>query len=392
MAKVRTGEEEPGLVQYRSAIRDVVRNCIYAVDKNPLAVDLCKVALWIEGHAAGLPLGFLDHHIKCGDSLVGVSDLSVLTEGIPDNAYKTVTGDDKQAARHYRQRNKKERTGQSRMVLETRRAMPVSLAEDFATFGDLEERSPAEVQAKEELYEQLRSSDTRWWQIKTACDLWTYAFFARLQSGGPDGLDRVPTTDNVRNALQDRRVQSRLEGEAIAASTNRPFFHWPLEFPDVFERGGFDVVLGNPPWERIKLQEKEFFNIRDRDIAAAPNKAAREKLIRALPQHNPALAEGFRNAVHGSESTSRFVRGSERFPLTGRGDVNTYSIFAETARTICGPAGRLGMIVPSGIATDDTTKVFFADLVDRRSLVSLYDFENRERYSQVLTAGSSSAC
>ena len=83
LAKVRTGDEEPAPAQYRNAIRDVVRHCIYAVDKNPLAVDLCKVALWIEGHAAGLPLGFLDHHVKCGDSLVGVSELSVLTEGIP---------------------------------------------------------------------------------------------------------------------------------------------------------------------------------------------------------------------------------------------------------------------------------------------------------------------
>ena len=378
LAKVRTGEEEPGLVQYRAAIRDLARNCIYAVDKNPLAVDLCKVALWIEGHAAGLPLGFLDHHIKCGDSLVGVSDLSVLTIGIPDDAYKTVTGDDKEAAKLYRQRNKQERTGQRSMVLETPQAISVILGEDFAVFGALDERSPTDVQAKEDLYQQLRGSGTRWWDVKTACDLWTYAFFARLRTAGPDGLDHVPTTDNVRNALQGRNTRPQLNGEANAASQVHPFFHWPLEFPDVFEHGGFDVVLGNPPWERIKLQEKEFFDTRDRDIAAAPNKAARERLIRALPQHNPALAETFRQAVHGSESTSRFVRCSERFPLTGRGDVNTYSIFAETARTICGPAGKVGIIVPSGIATDDTTKVFFADLVDRRSLVSLYDFENRE--------------
>ena len=378
LAKVRTGEEEPGLVQYRAAIRDVVRNCIYAVDKNPLAVDLCKVALWIEGHAAGLPLGFLDHHIKCGDSLVGVSDLSALTNGIPDDAYKTVTGDDKEAAKLYRQRNKQERTGQRSMVLETPQAISVKLGEDFAVFGALDERSPTDVQAKEDLYQQLRGSGTRWWDVKTACDLWTYAFFAPLLAAGPDGLDHVPTTDNVRDALQGRNTRPQLNGEANASSQVHPFFHWPLEFPDVFERGGFDVVLGNPPWERIKLQEKEFFDTRDRDIAAAPNKAAREKLIRALPEQNPALAEEFSRAIHGSESTSRFVRGSERFPLTGRGDVNTYSIFAETARTICGPAGKVGIIVPSGIATDDTTKVFFADLVDRRSLVSLYDFENRE--------------
>ena len=170
-----------------------------------------------------------------------------------------------------------------------------------------------------------------------------------------------------------------MEASAIAASLTNAFFHWPLEFPDVFENnGGFDVVLGNPPWERIKLQEKEFFETRDRRIAEAPNKAARDRLIRVLPEENPALAREFSEAVHQAESVSRFVRSSNRFRLTGRGDVNTYSVFAETARSVCNSNGRVGIIVPSGIATDDTTKLFFADLVDNHSLVSLYDFENRE--------------
>ena len=141
LAKVRTGEEEPSPTEYRTAIRDVVRNSIYAVDKNPLAVDLCKVALWIEGHAAGLPLSFLDHHIKCGDSLVGVSDLSVLAKGIPDGAYKPVTGDDKEAAKEYRQRNKKERGGQHSLDANLGPVLPEGMAEDFATFGQMEERT-----------------------------------------------------------------------------------------------------------------------------------------------------------------------------------------------------------------------------------------------------------
>ena len=308
-----------------------------------------------------------------------MSDLSVLVEGIPDGAYKAVTSDDRQAATQYRRRNRQECTGQQRLVPEAPEISTTALAQDFATFGELEEPTPAEVLAKEELYAQLRESGGAWWRMKTACDLWTYAFFAPLQAAGDGGLDPVPTTGNVHAALLGRGTDQWLRGQATGTSQQNSFFHWPLEFPDVFESGGFDVVLGNPPWERIKLQEKEFFGTRDRDIATAPNKAARDRLIRRLPQHKPALAKEFAKAVHGSESTSRFVRGSERFPLTGRGDVNTYSIFAETARTICGPTGKVGMIVPSGIATDDTTKVYFADLVDRRSLVSLYDFENRER-------------
>ena len=379
LARVRSGGDEPAPSEYHAAIRDVVRHCIYAVDKNPLAVDLCKVALWIESHAAGLPLGFLDHHIKCGDSLVGVSDLSVLKKGIPDDAYKAVTGDDKQAATYYRRRNRQERTGQHPMGLGSDQSLPATLAQEFAAFGRLEERSPAEVQAKEDLYQQLRGSGTRWWEVKTACDLWTYAYFAPQEMSGANGLDSVPTTDDVRKSLHlPASINGKLVGQASRASSEMRFFHWPLEFPEVFDGGGFDVVLGNPPWERIKLQEKEFFETRDREIADAPNKAARDRLIRGLPQRNPGLADEFTCAVHDAESVSRFVRGSNRFPLTGRGDVNTYSIFAETGRIICGPTGRMGIIVPSGIATDDTTKQFFSDLVDNRSLVSLYDFENRE--------------
>lgn len=377
LARLRTGEEEPSPGEYRTALRDVVRSCIYAVDKNPLAVDLCKVALWIESHAAGLPLSFLDHHIKCGDSLIGVSDLTVLEAGIPDDAYKAVTGDDRKAATDYRKRNRQERQGQATLI--TGQPTEDAMAAEWAAFAELEERNPEEVHAKEALYQQMRGSDTDWWQRKVACDLWTHAFFVPLHPQASGRPVMVPTTDNVRQALANRGTQAQLEAAAISTSLTNEFFHWPLEFPDVFNDGGFDVVLGNPPWERIKLQEKEFFETRDRQIADAPNKAARDRLIRALPDANPVLAEEFSEAVHQSESVSRFVRGSDRFPLTGRGDINTYSIFAETARRICSPTGRVGMIVPSGVATDDTTKVFFADLVNSRSLVSLYDFENRER-------------
>lgn len=138
------------------------------------------------------------------------------------------------------------------------------------------------------------------------------------------------------------------------------------------------MVLGNPPWERIKLQEKEWFASRRPDIANAPNAAARRRMIAALRDEDPALYEAFLDAKREAEGESRLVRNSGRFPLCGRGDINTYAVFAETNRMILSLTGRVGCIVPSGIATDDTTKFFFQDLMDTRSLVSLYDFENRE--------------
>ena len=151
-----------------------------------------------------------------------------------------------------------------------------------------------------------------------------------------------------------------------------------MEFPEVFAAGGFDVVLGNPPWGRIKLQEEEFFAGRAPEIANAPNKAARERMIRQLSERNPALAAEFSLAKHHAEALGKFLRGGGRFPLCGRGDINTYAIFAEVMRQLLNQRGRVGCIVPSGIATDDTTKFFFQDLVKVKSLVSLYSFENEE--------------
>ncbi|GMU40133.1 MAG: hypothetical protein AMXMBFR23_09990 [Chloroflexota bacterium] len=382
LVRVRAGEDEPSPQAFREAMRDVIRHCIYAVDKNPLAVDLCKVALWIEGHAPGLPLSFLDHHVKCGDSLVGVFDLKVLEDGIPDAAYTASTGDDKSAATAYRKRNREERQQASegfQLGLGERSdmALPESLAERFEALGGLDERTPDEVHEKERLYQSLRSGE-QWWTYKTACDLWTAAFFAPLRKGESG---QVPTTRIVRHALREpKALDGRMVGAASGESTRLRFFHWPLEFPDVLIRhGGFDVVLGNPPWERMKLQEQEFFGSRDREIATAANKAARERLLKTLPARKPELHRDFEQTKRDAEGASLFVRGSERFPLAGRGDVNTYTVFCETNRMLLHSAGRAGMIIPSGIATDDTTKYLFGDLIERRALISLHSFENEAK-------------
>ena len=377
LARVRSGEEEPAPAEYRTALRDVVRNCIYAVDKNPLAVDLCKVALWIESHAAGFPLSFLDHHIKYGDSLVGVRDIAVLEAGIPDDAYKAVTGDDKKAATQYRNRNRLERKGQT--ALPTLQKAADAMATEWAAFADLEERSPDEVKAKEDLYQVLRSSDTLWWQQKVACDLWTYAFFSPLQPQTSGRPNTVPTTDNVRQALANRGTQPQMEASAIGASLTNAFFHWPLEFPDVFENnGGFDVVLGNPPWDQVQLDPGEFFATRDHSITAQPNMAARNRAIEQLATSNRTLHEEYQTAIRSINGIQKFLHSSDRFPKSNYGRLNSAPLFAEHCLHLFSPSGRAGIIVPTSIATDSFNQYFFADVVDKQSLVSLYDFENRE--------------
>ncbi|MEH2103220.1 MAG: DNA methyltransferase [Nostoc sp.] len=392
LAKIRTREAEPGSEPLKLAIRDVIQNCIYGVDLNPLAVDLCKVALWIEGFYRGFPLNFLEHRIKCGNSLVGVMDLNCLNEGIPDEAFKPVTGDDKKLSTQLKKRNKNERekTGQL-SIGEKLENNSVDYAEMWRQLGVIPETTPQQVKDKQKQYKE-NLQESSWWLKYSACNLWTAAFFMSLTE---HHLQLLPTTEALNRLKREKaekirksednyelRITNDELNKIVDAANNlseeKHFFHWCLEFPEVFEQGGFDCVLGNPPWERIKLQEKEFFASQSAEIANAVNKAAREKLIKELPKKNPELAQAFEDAKHDAEAQGKFIRESGRFPLTAVGDINTYAVFAETTRKLISSDGRVGVIVPTGIATDDTCKKFFGDLTQKQALASLYDFENRE--------------
>lgn len=155
---------------------------------------------------------------------------------------------------------------------------------------------------------------------------------------------------------------------------------WKKTFPRIFQRdggSGFDCVIGNPPWERLKLQEREFFAFSAPEIASAASAADRRKLIAVLKRKKPALFEQYEKAKAAAEQMLDHVRDGGEYPLTGRGDINTYMVFAELALKIVRATGRVGLLVPSGIATDATTKEFFGDLVASKRLTAVYDFVNR---------------
>lgn len=381
LARVQSGEENPAPSIYRHCLREVIQHCIYAVDTNPDAVELCKLALWLEGHNSGKPLSFLDHKIRCGNSLVGVTNLSVLQKGIPEEAYNPVTGDDKKAAQWYKKLAKEE----NKPLLQTRLDFDVSskpedeakfFAHEYKELEELPENNVADVKQKVQKFNKLRNNP-KWFKDWNACNIWTSAFFyTYTQAEDP----KVPTSAKLKKYLKiPTGIDARIVGKAWDLAIEHKFFHWPLEFPDVFEQGGFDVMLGNPPWERIKLQQQEYFATRDAAIANAPNAAARNKLINVLPQTNPELYKQYEQTVHTSDSTGKFLRESGRCVYTAVGDINTYSIFSELTSSLVNTKGRTGIIVPTGIATDDSNKAFFGAMVEQNRLISLFDFENREK-------------
>ncbi|ARS40724.1 hypothetical protein CA265_14090 [Sphingobacteriaceae bacterium GW460-11-11-14-LB5] len=377
MARLHSGDENPSKPVYQKCLRDAIQHCVYGVDMNPDAVELCKLALWLEGHNCGKPLSFLDHKIRNGNSLVGVKDFSVLSKGIPDEAFAFVTGDDKEVCRELKKANasfKKMQQydlfGKANVVEEYH-----NFSNEFHDLEDIDQDDVAAVRLVKNLFYSLRSNST-WEKDRLACDIWTAAFFFNYTQ---ENKLAAPLSESLLDFLRNPQgIDESTLKMATELSAQHKFFHWPLEFPDVFENGGFDVILGNPPWERIKLQKEEYFATRDSAIANAANGSARTRMIKELKELNPTLFKAFEGAVHDSESVGKFLRFSGRYNLTAVGDINTYSVFSELARSLIHESGRVGIIVPTGIATDDSNKAFFSEMVEQNCLVSLFDFENKE--------------
>ncbi len=365
------GKESPDAQEALFAARhEVAARCLYGVDLNPMAVELAKLSVWIAAAAKGRPLSFLDHHLKCGNSLVG-APRDFLERGIPKEAYKR-EGVPAEVVKGLSFTKKPSKTP---LALDNPPPLPPL---------DYEEKSVEDVEKKRRLYTQWRQSEAvqKWERL---ADYWTAAFFLRPAPGV-----RLPDAQGLNWLAQQAGHASLAQWEnstylspptlaAIqTAKARHRFFHWRLEFPDVMERGGFDVVLGNPPWEKVRLEDKQFFAERAPEIAEAENSAKRRRMIAALEKENPALFKAYQEALAEAEAVSGFLRHSGRFPLTARGDINTYPLFAELSRSFLHPRGRMGMVLPTGIATDDSSKEFFGDVVERGQLAALLDFENRE--------------
>ncbi len=156
------------------------------------------------------------------------------------------------------------------------------------------------------------------------------------------------------------------------------FFHWPLEFAEVFTAGGFDVALGNPPWDQLQFDPREFFAVSAPEIASEQNMAARQRLIKQLIDSDPAIATAYQTANADIERSQNFIHTSGRYRLANFGRLNLAPFFAELTANLTNNRGRVGIVLPTGIATDSFNRHYFSWIIDNSRLVSLLDFENRE--------------
>ncbi|MCY3990683.1 MAG: hypothetical protein OXF50_05565 [Caldilineaceae bacterium] len=369
--------DRPQLTDQAIIRRMVLKRCIYGVDKNPLTVELAKVSLWLHSFTVGAPLSFLDHHLRCGDSLIGLRV--------------------RDAAREL-----------SRLGGFTS-ASAIQAAENAAAgMQQIEEMSDADISEVEESAALFREVEKTTAPLRgllnTLCGVnWLAAgmkkkqrseFEAPLQaiivsqeekafpllSNGPDHVDAA---DPVRqHTLWPEFTEIWRAANDIAG--RETFLHWEVAFPGVWRRwqddqptGGFDAIIGNPPWDRIKLQEVEWFATRSPELALAPTAAARRRGIKQLRQQGDPLAADFDAAKLRADRLGQLIRASGHYPLLGGGDINLYSLFVERAMRLAKPDGIVGLLTPSGIYADKTAARFFKSVSTSGRVGGLFDFENR---------------
>ncbi len=356
---------------YRHALRDVVAHCIYGVDKNPMAVELARTALWLEAYTPDRPLTFLDHHLRCGDALLGVLDTTILENGIPDKAFDALPGDDRDVAKAIKKSNRDALRAVRKTEEKSLHMLGLEIDAEAAIveLDGLPDDTLSALEAKRAAYHiaEARIAISR---ARLAADLFVAAFVLS-KTGANERV--VPTSQDLWLVLNGGEPRPGVAVAATDAAAASQAFHWWLVFPQVKAKGGFDVLLGNPPWEVSQMGEEEYFAVRAPSIAMLAGDK-RKRAIAMLESENPTLWQTYISDCQKLEAANAFFRESGRFPLTAIGKLNTYPLFAETFAQLVSAEGRAGFIVPTGIATDDSTKEYFESISQSQRLVSLYDF------------------
>ena len=359
---------DPAQLDDRRIVRRMVlKRCVYGVDKNPLAVELAKVSLWLHTFTAGAPLSFLDHHLRCGDSLFGAWVRQAFDAAERHGGALFLNEPLNRATRA---------AGSMRTIEELTDAEIAEAERSAGFFADVDElTSPLAsflslVHACDWL-PRLDAGDERAWSAFLASAFGDPVAIAagKAPAGGPP--DRTAGIDRLLARMRDVAGEER-------------FLHWQVAFPGIWSdweagerQGGFDAVIGNPPWDRMKLQQVEWFATRRPEVAHAARAADRKRMVDALRHAGDPLDAEFRRADERAGRAARIARTCGDYPLLANGDVNVYSLFVERAMALVKPEGVIGLLTPSGIASDKTAAPFFRGVATEGRLRALYDFENR---------------
>lgn len=392
LAEVRTGTDSPPEDDLRVARRDILQHCIYGVDKNPLAVELAKISLWLRACVKDKPLNFLNNHIKLGNSLIGLGQKIDINRINPD-AFRALKGhkatgippESSKLQNLARERIRKEIKIQKTKGKITRitaffteKQTSDICSYEFQKLIDLPEDTPELIFEKEEQYETLQKYP-EYQQALNEANIWASSFFWTLEGNTLGKIPSYVLIDELRNGI-NKQDNAKFMKKINQLAKNYQFLHWYIAFPEVFssDRGGFDCILTNPPWEFLQLKEMEFFTGLNNEILSAPNQSERRKLIKALQKRDPKLFQKYKNEWTFLKKMTHYLNSSELFKLSARGTINTYALFVERCWHLISPSGYIGIITPTGIIMNYHLQGLFQSLIRNKAIFSLFDFENRK--------------
>ncbi|MEO1488010.1 MAG: restriction endonuclease [Pseudomonadota bacterium] len=360
--------DDPQLVK-----RMVLKRCVYGADKNPMAVELAKVALWLHTFTVGAPLSFIDHHLAAGDSLFGL--------WVRDAIDKAGKGGElflhEPLQRAQTQARVMEQIefltdadiGEAHRSAEMWEGVEAQTGEldGFVSFTHaLDWLAAGRKGADLKLLQRVRAQ----WLDSVFGDPMPIARGKKAPAGGrPDDLEAFTAIwHEARELIEEER-----------------FLNWQITFPGVWTNwksaaleGGFDAVVGNPPWDRFEFEEVPWFEARDKAIALAPSGAKRKAAIKALRDREAGLWQDYQKAVSRMAMATRIARGSIIYSRLNKGKLNLYKLFVERSHRLVKPHGMVGLLTPSGIASDLSSSAFFRKVATGGHVKALYDFENKK--------------
>jgi hypothetical protein len=362
----------------------VVGHCVYGIDVNPMAVELAKVNLWLDAMEPGKPLSFLEHHVVCGNGIIGVTP-AMLEAGIPDTAFTALYGDDKSTASARRRTNSAERARSNQGVFAF--GLPVidalkTLAEGIRAIDSEDDATLAGIERKQERWTELQGSDEAVLAKLTAAT-WAAAFFARK-------ITDVPAV--TQKTLQTMEQHATGDEAVIALVTELEqhyrFLHPHLAFSGVFEltqaslegwSGGFDLVLGNPPWDTLSPDRKEFFSTYEPKIRFV-EKTGQDAIVTELLGY-PEIASRWDAHQRDLYAAVHFMKASGRYRLfapgnLGKGDFNIYRMFVEAAMQLAKSGGYVAQVVPSGFHGGANAAAIRGELYEHWDLQRVLGFIN----------------
>lgn len=355
--------DDPQLVK-----RMVLKRCVYGADKNPMAVELAKVALWLHTFTVGAPLSFIDHHLAAGDSLFGLWVRDAIDKAGKGGALFL--------------HEPLQRAQNQARIMETIEALTDADIGEAHRSAEMWEGVEAQTGELDGFVSFMHALD--WLDLKGP-DKALVAQWLDGVFGDPMPIARGKRApESAKAKPEDVERFTAIWREARALIDEERFLNWQITFPGVWTNwgskgleGGFDAVVGNPPWDRIKLQQVEWFAARRPEIAKAQRASDRSRMIGALAKAGDPLHADFAKADRRAADTMRMARKGGHYPLLSRGDINLYSLFVERAHRLVKPDGMVGLLTPSGIASDLSASAFFRKVATGSHVKALYDFENR---------------